>query len=123
MCVIPSASAPTVAARASRRGAPEGLRAIVLTPASCPNRTVEGSHGPFGACPVGALRDNSRSGTGTCPESPAHTCCTPGREAMPQWTLFEQDFRVIDETLGELIERTNAISVHLVDRSGQLITS
>ena len=42
---------------------------------------------------------------------------------MPQWTLFEQDFRVIDETLGELIERTNAISVHLVDRSGQLITS
>ncbi len=42
---------------------------------------------------------------------------------MPQWTLFEQDFRVIDETLGELIERTNAVSVHLVDRSGQLITS
>lgn len=42
---------------------------------------------------------------------------------MPQWTLFEQDFRAIDETLGELIERTNAISVHLVDRSGQLITS
>jgi predicted regulator of Ras-like GTPase activity (Roadblock/LC7/MglB family) len=42
---------------------------------------------------------------------------------MPQWTLFEQDFRVIDETLGDLIERTNAVSVHLVDRSGQLITS
>ena len=42
---------------------------------------------------------------------------------MPQWTLFEQDFRAIDETLGELIERTNAVSVHLVDRSGQLITS
>ena len=42
---------------------------------------------------------------------------------MPQWTLFEQDFRVIDETLGELIERTNAVSVHLVDRSGQVITS
>ena len=42
---------------------------------------------------------------------------------MPQWTLFENDFRVIDQTLNELIERTNAISVHLVDRSGQLITS
>ena len=42
---------------------------------------------------------------------------------MPQWTLFENDFRVIDETLNELIERTNAVSVHLVDRSGQLITS
>src|SRR5262245_16478616 len=42
---------------------------------------------------------------------------------MPQWTLFEHDFRSIDQTLGELIERTNAVSVHLVDRSGQLITS
>jgi len=42
---------------------------------------------------------------------------------MPQWTLFENDFRVIDETLNELIERTTAVSVHLVDRSGQLITS
>ena len=42
---------------------------------------------------------------------------------MPQWTLFEHDFRSIDQTLGDLIERTNAISVHLVDRSGQLITS
>jgi predicted regulator of Ras-like GTPase activity (Roadblock/LC7/MglB family) len=42
---------------------------------------------------------------------------------MPQWTLFENDFRVIDETLNELIERTSAVSVHLVDRSGQLITS
>lgn len=42
---------------------------------------------------------------------------------MPQWTLFEHDFRSIDQTLGDLIERTNAVSVHLVDRSGQLITS
>lgn len=42
---------------------------------------------------------------------------------MPQWTLFEQDFRSIDQALDELIARTNAISVHLVDRSGQLITS
>ena len=42
---------------------------------------------------------------------------------MPQWTLFENDFRAIDAVLSELLERTNALSVHLVDRSGQLITS
>jgi predicted regulator of Ras-like GTPase activity (Roadblock/LC7/MglB family) len=42
---------------------------------------------------------------------------------MPQWTLFENDFRTIDIVLSELLERTNALSVHLVDRSGQLITS
>ena len=42
---------------------------------------------------------------------------------MPQWTLFENDFRSIDQVLGELLERTNALSVHLVDRSGQLITT
>jgi len=42
---------------------------------------------------------------------------------MPQWTLFENDFRTIDQVLSELLERTNALSVHLVDRSGQLITS
>ncbi len=42
---------------------------------------------------------------------------------MPQWTLFENDFRSIDHVLNELLERTNALSVHLVDRSGQLITS
>jgi predicted regulator of Ras-like GTPase activity (Roadblock/LC7/MglB family) len=42
---------------------------------------------------------------------------------MPQWTLFEKDFRSIDRVLNELLERTNALSVHLVDRSGQLITS
>ena len=42
---------------------------------------------------------------------------------MPQWTLFENDFRTIDNVLSELLERTNALSVHLVDRSGQLITS
>jgi predicted regulator of Ras-like GTPase activity (Roadblock/LC7/MglB family) len=41
---------------------------------------------------------------------------------MPQWTLFENDFRSIDQVLNELLERTNALSVHLVDRSGQLIT-
>jgi predicted regulator of Ras-like GTPase activity (Roadblock/LC7/MglB family) len=42
---------------------------------------------------------------------------------MPQWTLFENDFRTIDQVLSELLERTNALSVHLVDRSGQLITT
>ena len=42
---------------------------------------------------------------------------------MPQWSLFETDFRSIDAALGSLLERTNALSVHLVDRSGQLITS
>ena len=42
---------------------------------------------------------------------------------MPQWTLFENDFRTIDLVSSELLERTNALSVHLVDRSGQLITS
>lgn len=42
---------------------------------------------------------------------------------MPQWTLYENDFRVIDQTLNDLIARTSAVSIHLVDRSGQLITS
>ena len=42
---------------------------------------------------------------------------------MPQWTLFENDFRSIDRILSELLDRTNALSVHLVDRSGQLITT
>lgn len=42
---------------------------------------------------------------------------------MPQWTLFEQDFRAIDQVLNQLLERASALSVHLVDRSGQLISS
>jgi predicted regulator of Ras-like GTPase activity (Roadblock/LC7/MglB family) len=42
---------------------------------------------------------------------------------VPQWTLFENDFRAIDRVLSDLLERTNALSVHLVDRSGQLITT
>jgi predicted regulator of Ras-like GTPase activity (Roadblock/LC7/MglB family) len=42
---------------------------------------------------------------------------------MPQWSLFERDFRSIDAALADLLERTNALSAHLVDRSGQLITS
>jgi predicted regulator of Ras-like GTPase activity (Roadblock/LC7/MglB family) len=42
---------------------------------------------------------------------------------MPQWTLFEKDFLAIDTVLLELLDRTNALSVHLVDRSGQLISS
>src|SRR5262249_31356344 len=43
--------------------------------------------------------------------------------SMAQWTLFEKDFRSIDQVLFDLLERTNALSVHLVDRSGQLITT
>ena len=42
---------------------------------------------------------------------------------MPQWSLFETDFRSIDGVLSELLQRTNALSVHLVDRSGQLIST
>lgn len=42
---------------------------------------------------------------------------------MPQWTLFEQDFRAIDQVLNQLLERASALSVHLVDRSGQLIST
>jgi predicted regulator of Ras-like GTPase activity (Roadblock/LC7/MglB family) len=42
---------------------------------------------------------------------------------MANWTLFEQDFRAVDVTLNELLRRTQALSVHLIDRSGQLITS
>jgi predicted regulator of Ras-like GTPase activity (Roadblock/LC7/MglB family) len=42
---------------------------------------------------------------------------------MPQWTLYENDFRSIDQVLAELLERSNALSTHLIDRSGQLITS
>jgi predicted regulator of Ras-like GTPase activity (Roadblock/LC7/MglB family) len=42
---------------------------------------------------------------------------------MPQWTLFEQDFRAIDQVLNHLLDKSGALSVHLVDRSGQLITT
>lgn len=42
---------------------------------------------------------------------------------MSDWTLFEKDFDAIDGILNELLERTNALAVHLVDRSGQLITT
>ena len=42
---------------------------------------------------------------------------------MPQWTLFENDFQAIDRVLEKLLEKTNALSVHLIDRSGQLITT
>jgi predicted regulator of Ras-like GTPase activity (Roadblock/LC7/MglB family) len=42
---------------------------------------------------------------------------------MPQWTLFEQDFRAIDQVLNQLLGRASALSVHLVDRSGQLIST
>lgn len=42
---------------------------------------------------------------------------------MPQWTLFESDFQAIDLVLERLLVKTNALSVHLIDRSGQLITT
>jgi predicted regulator of Ras-like GTPase activity (Roadblock/LC7/MglB family) len=42
---------------------------------------------------------------------------------MSQWTLFEDDFKLIDDVLDELLQRTNALSAHLIDRSGQVITS
>jgi predicted regulator of Ras-like GTPase activity (Roadblock/LC7/MglB family) len=42
---------------------------------------------------------------------------------MANWTLFEEDFRAVDAVLHELLRRTHALSVHLIDRSGQLITS
>ena len=42
---------------------------------------------------------------------------------MPQWTLFENDFQAIDRVLEKLLEKTNALSIHLIDRSGQLITT
>ena len=42
---------------------------------------------------------------------------------MANWTLFEEDFRAVDAVLTELLRRTHALSVHLIDRSGQLITS
>jgi predicted regulator of Ras-like GTPase activity (Roadblock/LC7/MglB family) len=42
---------------------------------------------------------------------------------MANWTLFEEDFQAVDGVLSELLRRTHALSVHLIDRSGQLITS
>ena len=42
---------------------------------------------------------------------------------MSQWTLFENDFQAIDQVLERLLEKTNALSIHLIDRSGQLITT
>jgi len=42
---------------------------------------------------------------------------------VPQWTLFENDFQAIDRVLERLLEKTNALSIHLIDRSGQLITT
>jgi predicted regulator of Ras-like GTPase activity (Roadblock/LC7/MglB family) len=42
---------------------------------------------------------------------------------MANWTLFEEDFRAVDGALNELLKRTQALSVHLIDRSGTLVTS
>src|SRR5437867_9386383 len=58
--------------------------------------------------------------TESCRRSPA---AGQRRGVMPQWTLFENDFSTIDRVLNDLLDRTNALSIHLVDRSGQLITT
>jgi predicted regulator of Ras-like GTPase activity (Roadblock/LC7/MglB family) len=42
---------------------------------------------------------------------------------MANWALFEEDFRAVDAVLTELLRRTHSLSVHLIDRSGALITS
>lgn len=42
---------------------------------------------------------------------------------MANWALFEQDFRAVDAVLSDLLRRTHALGVHLIDRSGQLVTS
>jgi predicted regulator of Ras-like GTPase activity (Roadblock/LC7/MglB family) len=42
---------------------------------------------------------------------------------MANWALFEEDFRAVDAVLTELLRRTHSLSVHLIDRSGTLITS
>jgi len=42
---------------------------------------------------------------------------------MANWTLFEEDFRAVDAVLTELLRRTHSLSVHLIDRSGTLVTS
>lgn len=39
------------------------------------------------------------------------------------WSLPETDSRKVDSVLEELLERSQALAAHLVDRSGQLIAS
>src|SRR5688572_10016356 len=42
---------------------------------------------------------------------------------MAHWTLFEEGFRAVDAVLTDLLRRTQALGIHLIDRSGHLITS
>lgn len=39
------------------------------------------------------------------------------------WSLLESDFRTIETILLELLHRTQAVAVHLVDRAGQIVLS
>lgn len=43
--------------------------------------------------------------------------------ARGNWALFEDDFQVITDHLGKLLTNSNARSVVLIDKTGQLITS
>jgi predicted regulator of Ras-like GTPase activity (Roadblock/LC7/MglB family) len=39
------------------------------------------------------------------------------------WTLLESDFRAVERTLDELLQRTQALAAHLVDRAGRVVLS
>ncbi len=39
------------------------------------------------------------------------------------WSLLESDFRTIERTLDELLDRTQALAAHLVDRAGRVVLS
>jgi predicted regulator of Ras-like GTPase activity (Roadblock/LC7/MglB family) len=39
------------------------------------------------------------------------------------WSLLENDFRTVERTLLELLERTQAQAAHLVDRGGRIVMS
>lgn len=43
--------------------------------------------------------------------------------AQPNWALFEDDFWLINQNLSKLLANSNARSVMLIDKTGQLITS
>ena len=43
--------------------------------------------------------------------------------AQPNWAIFEEDFWLINQNLSKLLANSNARSVMLIDKTGQLITS
>ncbi len=43
--------------------------------------------------------------------------------ASGNWALFEEDFQAINQHLNKLLSNSNARSVMLIDKTGQLITS